>query len=68
MKTLADLVEQKAQLSERLDRIRKELRSPLDQDSSEQAIDLENRDVLTELERVESQNLARVEIEIQRFQ
>jgi hypothetical protein len=68
MKTLADLIEQRTQLSERLNRIRKELRSPLDQDSSEQAIDLENRDVLTELERVESQNLARVEIEIQRFQ
>ena len=62
MKTLADLIEQRTQLSERLNRIRKELRSPLDQDSSEQAIDLENRDVLTELERVESQNLARVEI------
>jgi hypothetical protein len=68
MKTLADLIEHRTQLSERLNRIRKELRSPLDQDSSEQAIDLENRDVLTELERVESQNLARLEIEIQRFQ
>jgi hypothetical protein len=46
---------------DRLERIRRDLSAPLDRDSGEQAIQLENREVLMELERVETARLAELE-------
>ncbi|MBY0517238.1 MAG: hypothetical protein K2P81_10030 [Bacteriovoracaceae bacterium] len=46
---------------ERLARIRRDIKAPLEADSSEQALQLENRQVLMELEKVESLKLASLE-------
>lgn len=46
---------------DRLERIRRDLSAPLDRDLGEQAIQLENREVLLELERVEAARLAELE-------
>ena len=46
---------------DRLERIRRDLATPLDRDLGEQAIQLENREVLLELERVETTRLAELE-------
>lgn len=51
-------------LRDRLERIRKDIKSPLDADSSMQAIQLQTREVLMELERVESLKLAQLEQEL----
>lgn len=51
---------------DRLNRIRKDIRCPLEADSSEQAVQLEDRDVLIELERVEAKKLADLERELAR--
>ena len=44
-------------VQDRLDRIRRDLRAPLDADLEDQAIQLQNREVLQELERVEAERL-----------
>lgn len=51
---------------DRLNRIRKDIRCPLEADSSEQAVQLEDRDVLMELERLEAKKLADLERELAR--
>jgi hypothetical protein len=56
-----NLQEQIRDLRDRLERIRRDLSMPLDRDLGEQAIELENREVLLELERVESARLAALE-------
>jgi hypothetical protein len=45
------------EVRDRLDRIRRDLAAPLDRDMDDQSIQLENREVLMELERVESERL-----------
>jgi hypothetical protein len=45
------------EVQDRLDRIRRDLAAPLDRDMDDQSIQLENREVLMELERVESERL-----------
>lgn len=59
--TQENLQEQIRDLRDRLERIRRDLSMPLDRDLGEQAIELENREVLLELERVESARLAALE-------
>lgn len=59
-----ELQDQIKTVRERLERIRKDIKSPLDADSSMQAIQLQTREVLMELERVESLKLAQLEQEL----
>lgn len=49
--------EQIREVRDRLERIRRDLAAPLDRDIDDQSIQLENREVLMELERVESERL-----------
>lgn len=55
------LHQQIREIMDRLERIRRDLAAPLDRDLGEQAIQLENREVLLELERVESARLAELQ-------
>ncbi len=61
-----ELKQQIDTVRDRLNRIRKDIRCPLEADSSEQAVQLEDRDVLMELERVEAKKLADLERELAR--
>jgi RNA polymerase-binding transcription factor DksA len=54
------LLEKKQELQERLDRIKADLRGGLDADSEEQAVQLENHDVLLEIARVTEEELQKV--------
>jgi len=49
--------EQIREVRDRLERIRRDLAAPLERDIDDQSIQLENREVLMELERVESERL-----------
>ncbi len=55
------LLAQKAELENRLAAIRKDLGRGLDADSSEQAVELENFEVLQEIARVAEQELAEID-------
>lgn len=57
----AQLEQQRDELRARLDTIRSDLRQPLEADSEERAIQLENREVLEGIARATSEELARVE-------
>lgn len=57
MKTL---LAREAELEERLEAIAADIRGGLDRDSEERAVQLENREVLEEIERVTMAELARV--------
>lgn len=59
-----ELVQEKKAVEERLMRIRKDLRSPLDQDADEQSLQLENREVLERLQDVEEENLLRINADL----
>ena len=61
---LSALLKQRIKLNERLCKIKSDLRSGLNKDSEEQAIELENHDVLLEIERVTSIELAKLEKQI----
>lgn len=54
------LLEKKKELEERLEKIKKDLGHKLSADSEEQAIELENRDVVLEIARVTEEELAAV--------
>jgi hypothetical protein len=62
--TLEALTEKRDELMKRLADIRKDLRSGLDADSKEQAIELENLEVLQEIARVAEDDLGRVNQQI----
>jgi chorismate mutase len=62
--TLTSLVKKRAELSDRLAMIKADLAQGLNRDSEEQATQLENYDVLLEIERVTSIELAKVEQKI----
>lgn len=64
-KTLEEIKKEIKETEERLTSIRRDIRSPLEADSSEQAIQLENRGVLMELEKVESIKLTRLNQELE---
>lgn len=62
------LKRRRAGLVERLNKIRADLKRGLDRDSAEQALQLENYEVLLEIERVTSEELASVEEQIAQAQ
>jgi RNA polymerase-binding transcription factor DksA len=61
------LEQQRAELRARLDAIRDDLRQPLEADSEERAIQLENREVLEGIARAASEELARIEQRLARL-
>ena len=64
MKTREELITKKEELEARIQKIEKDLRGQLNADLSEQSIQLENRETLEALRRVEIANLDRVNREI----
>ncbi len=63
-KTLDELTQNRDELLKRLEAIRKDLRGGLDADSKEQAIQLENMQVLQEIARVTDENLQQINKQI----
>ena len=57
---MKSLLDREAELEERLQAIAADIRGGLDRDSEERAVQLENREVLEEIERVTTAELARV--------
>ncbi len=55
------LIQRRDELRERLAAIKRDLRSGLDRDLSEQAVQLENRETLLEIGRLAEQELATIE-------
>ena len=55
-----DLLKQKSELEARLQKIKSDLSGGLDADFEEQAVQLENRDVLLEIMRVTEEELQKV--------
>jgi RNA polymerase-binding transcription factor DksA len=60
----AELMIKKKELEERLEKIKKDLSTMLDANLEDQAIQLENRDVLLEIARVSEEELQRINIEL----
>ncbi|HLU62246.1 MAG TPA: hypothetical protein VKZ99_07840 [Gammaproteobacteria bacterium] len=56
------------ELRDRLERIGRDLRTPLDTDLDEQALQVQNRDQLLEIQRVTRQELARTEEQLSRLE
>lgn len=56
-----ELAKRRDELRDRLERIRQDLQTELDSDLDEQALQLQNRDQLLEIQRVTRQELARTE-------
>ena len=59
------LLQRKSELEQRLANIRSDLSTLLDADFSEQAVQLENRDVLLEIQRVTAEELQKVDSQLQ---
>ena len=59
--TRETLLEQRDKLRQRMQAIKNDIRGGLDADSSEQAVQLQNADVLNEITRVTEEELARIE-------
>jgi hypothetical protein len=67
-KTREELIQSRDELMKRLEAIGKDLRGGLDADSKEQAIQLENMQVLEEIARVTQENLQQLNKQIAAFQ
>ena len=67
-KTREELKQSRDELLKRLEAISKDLRGGLDADSKEQAIQLENMQVLQEIARVTQENLQQLNKQISAFQ
>ncbi len=65
---LRDLKQRRNDLQERLQSIRKDIAGGLNKDWEEQAIELENAEVLDEIARVSSEELRKVEQAIERLE
>jgi len=63
-----ELIKKRDELQDRLDAIRKDLASGLDRDWEEQAVQLENAEVLDEIARVTSEELTKIEQGIERIE
>jgi hypothetical protein len=63
-KTREELIQSRDELMKRLEAIGKDLRGGLDADSKEQAIQLENMQVLEEIARVTQENLQQLNKQI----
>ena len=61
---MKSLLVREAELKERLQAIAADIRGGLDRDSEERAVQLENREVLEEIERVTTAELAKVRQQI----
>ena len=55
------LLDKKRELSQRLQKIERDLRGALDADFAEQAVQLENRDVLNEIARVTREEIRAID-------
>ena len=66
-RTLEQLLARKEELEQRLTAIRKDLARGLAADSKEQALQLENLDVLQEIHRIADEELRAIEGEIKSF-
>lgn len=62
------LIQQRDQLRQRLDAIRQDFAKGLDQDWEEQAVQLENAEVLNEIARVTAEELNKIEIAVERIE
>ncbi len=67
LKDKAALINKRDDLTARIDSINKDFRRGLDRDLSEQAIQLENAEVLQEILRVSTDELARVKAQLIRL-
>jgi RNA polymerase-binding transcription factor DksA len=67
-KTREGLMQSRDELLKRLEAIRKDLRGGLDADSKEQAVQLENMQVLQEIARVTEENLQEINKQLSAFQ
>jgi len=56
-----ELLKKRQELMDRVEAIRADYRRGLDKDSEEQAVQLENRDTLHEIERVSLEEIARID-------
>jgi len=63
-----ELMAKKAELEERLEKIKNDFKSGLDADWEEQAVQLENRDVLLEIARVSEEELQKVNAALQKME
>ena len=63
-----ELIAKREELLARLDAIKRDYGKGLEADSSEQAIQLENAEVLEEISRVTSEELAKVTVAIERLE
>ncbi len=66
--TKQELMTKKAELEERLEKIKNDFKSGLDADWEEQAVQLENRDVLLEIARVSEEELQKINAELQKME
>ena len=62
------LIKQRDQLRQRLDAIREDFAKGLDQDWEEQAVQLENAEVLNEIARVTAEELNKIEVAVERIE
>lgn len=62
------LIQQRDQLRQRLDAIRQDFAKGLDQDWEEQAVQLENAEVLNEIARVTAEELSKIEVAVERIE
>ena len=65
---LEQLIIKRDELLNRVESIKKDFRKGLDKNSSEQAIELENAEVLDEIARVTMEELGKVNVAIERLQ
>ena len=64
---LQELTAKRDELLNRVETIKKDFRRGLNKDSSEQAVELENAEVLDEIARVSMEELAKVNVAIERL-
>ena len=64
---LQELTAKRDELLNRVESIKKDFRRGLNKDSSEQAVELENAEVLDEIARVSMEELAKVNVAIERL-
>lgn len=62
------LIKQREELRERLDAIQKDFAKGLDRDWEEQAVQLENAEVLNEIARVTAEELTKIELAVERIE
>ena len=64
----SELLEKRRELEERLDKIKADIRGGLNSDFEEQAVELENRDVLLEIARVTEEELQKIKQQLDQLE